>query len=156
MGENEGDKTAAKFCKSCGCGGDPVPAPTPSPPDEDCKDDNDKIKLTNQDKKMKCEKIESNGLCKDKVENEGDKTAAEFCKSCGCGKDPCKDDNDRIKLTSQDQNWNCARIEKKGLCKDKVENEGDKTAADFCKSCGCGGDPVPAPTPSPLDEDCKD
>ena len=26
----------------------------------------------------------------------------------------------------------------KKLCKDKVENEGDKTAAKFCTSCGCG------------------
>merc|ERR1712238_453093 len=112
--------------------------PSSLPIDEDCKDDNDKIKLTSQDQNMNCARIEKKGLCKDKVENEGDKTAADFCKSCGCGEDPCKDDNDRIKLTSQDQNWNCARIEKKGLCKDKVENEGDKTAADFCKSCGCG------------------
>merc|ERR1712238_600170 len=164
MGENEGDKTAAEFCKSCGCGEVP------------CKDDNDKIKLTSQDQNWNCARIEKKGLCKDKVENEGDKTAADFCKSCGCGNAPsnapsivpskepsvvpsnapshvpskapsvvpskapsevpsdtpsvpsCKDDNDKIKLTSQDQNWNCARIERKGLCKDKVENEGDKTA----------------------------
>merc|ERR1712238_336541 len=114
--------------------------PSSLPIDEDCKDDNDRIKLTSQDQNMNCARIEKKGLCKDKVENEGDKTAAEFCKSCGCGEVPCKDDNDKIKLTSQDQNWNCARIEKKGLCKDKVENEGDKTAADFCKSCGCGED----------------
>merc|ERR1712238_412482 len=124
--------------------------PSSLPIDEDCKDDNDKIKLTSQDQNWNCARIEKKGLCKDKVENEGDKTAADFCKSCGCGEVPvpaptpspldedCKDDNDKIKLTSQDQNWNCARIEKKGLCKDKVENEGDKTAADFCKSCGCG------------------
>jgi len=44
----------------------------------------DKLKLTTQDKKMKCEKIETKELCGEKVKNEGDKTAAEFCKSCGC------------------------------------------------------------------------
>merc|ERR1712161_35043 len=149
--ENEDDKTAADFCKSCGCGGDTVPpAPTPSPPDEDCKDDTDKIKLTNQDKKMKCEKIESSGFCEDEVENEVDKTAADFCTICGCGGDPvpaptpsppdedCKGDTDKIKLTNQDKKMKCEKIESNGFCKDEVENEVDKTAADFCTICGCG------------------
>merc|ERR1712238_296964 len=49
----------------------------------------------------------------------------------------------------------CAYINTKELCGDPVENQEDKTAADFCKSCGVGGgDPGPAPTPSPPDDDC--
>merc|ERR1711865_857215 len=152
---DEGDKTAAEFCTSCGC----VEGPGPSPPDEDCKDDTEKIKLTNQEKKLKCKQIKQKELCGETVKNEGDKTAANFCTSCGCGGDPtpsppadCKDEKDKIVLT--DESWGelkCKQIENKELCGEKVKNEVDKTAVDFCTSCGCGG---PAPTPSPPDEDC--
>merc|ERR1712238_74149 len=154
---------------SCGCGEDPVPAPTPSPPDEDCKGDDDKIKLTNQENKMKCFKIELNGLCEEEVENEDDKKAENFCTSCGCGEDPvpaptpsppddaCKDNDVKIMLTLEngmDKEFTCGKIETKELCGKKVKDQGDKTAEKFCTSCGCGEDPVPAPTPSPPDEDC--
>merc|ERR1712238_549702 len=168
---DEDGETAAEFCTSCGCGESPVPstAPTPSPPDEDCKGDDSKIKLTNQKKKMKCSKIKSNGLCEEGVENEDNKTAENFCTSCGCGEDPVPaptpsppdedctlEDDDLLKLTTKNNEKTCAYINTKGLCDDPVENQDDKTAADFCISCGvCDGDPVPAPTPSPPDEDCK-
>jgi len=61
--------------------------PTPSPPDDDCKDDNDEIKLTEKGTKT-CAKIDKEGWCGEKVKDEDDKTAAEFCTSCGCGGDP--------------------------------------------------------------------
>merc|ERR1712161_22068 len=170
--KDEGGETAVDFCTSCGCGESPVPstAPTPSPPDEDCKGDDSKIKLTNQKKKMKCSKIKSNGLCEEGVENEDDKTAENFCTSCGCGEDPvpaptpsppddaCKDNDVKIMLTLEngmDKEFTCGKIETKELCGKKVKDQGDKTAENFCTSCSCGEDPVPAPTPSPPDEDCK-
>jgi len=169
--KDEGGATANEFCTSCGCGESPVPstAPTPSPPDEDCKGDDSKIKLTNQKKKMKCSKIKSNGLCEEGVENEDDKTAENFCTSCGCGEDPvpaptpsppddaCKDNDVKIMLTLEngmDKEFTCGKIETKELCGKKVKDQDGKTAENFCTSCGCGEDPVPAPTPSPPDEDC--
>ena len=41
----------------------------------------------------------------------------------------------------------CKKINKNGWCDKKVQDEGGKTAADFCTSCGCesGGDPTPSP-----------
>merc|ERR1712238_454668 len=158
---DEGDKTAAKFCTSCGCerGGDP----TPSPPD-DCKEDDDRIVLTDKNE-LKCKKIKKQELCGEKVKNEGDKTAADFCTSCGCGgsapptpsppdEDCTLGDSDTLQLTTKKNEQTCAKIVTKKLCDDAVENQEDKTAADFCLSCGCGGSTPP--TPSPPDEDnCK-
>merc|ERR1712238_608908 len=55
-----GGGRAKDFCTSCGeCGEDPVP--TPSPPDDDCKGDDDEIKLKEEGKK-KCKKISDKGL----------------------------------------------------------------------------------------------
>merc|ERR1711935_787024 len=129
----------------------------------ECKADDDTIPLKfKEDKKFTCEKINRKQWCDKKVTDEGDKTAAEFCTSCGCieGPDPgpsppdedCKDDTDKIRLTNQEKKLNCKQIKQKELCGEKVKNEGDKTAVDFCTSCGCesGGDP----TPSPPDDDC--
>ena len=81
--EDEGDKTATKFCTICGCGEDPVPASSPSPPADNCKDNDDKIELT-EEGKQKCKKTNKNGWCDKKVNDEGDKTAAKFCTICGC------------------------------------------------------------------------
>jgi len=139
------------LCISCGvCGGDPVPAPTP-----DCTlEDDDKLMLTTQNKKLTCARIEKKKLCDDEVENQEDKTAADLCISCGvCGGDPvpaptpsppdedkCKGANDTLKLKKKGDKT-CAAIKEKGLCKEKVKKADGKKkkASDFCASCGCGG-----------------
>merc|ERR1712194_611494 len=151
--EGKGDKTAAAFCTICGCesGGDPTPPP--SPPD-DCKEDNKKIRLTDEGN-QKCKEIKKQKWCDKKVEGKGDKTAADFCTICGCesGGDPapeppddCKKDKEKIVLTNEGEQ-KCQKIKNKGWCDEKVEGKGDKTAADFCTICGCesGGDPAPEP-----------
>merc|ERR1712238_210952 len=139
---------------------------TPSPTDDDCKDIDDEIELTKEGT-TKCRKIGKKGWCGEKVKDEGDKTAAKFCTICGCGVNPvpvptpsptdddCKDIDDEIELT-EEGTTKCRKIDKKGWCGEKVNDEGDKTAAKFCTICGCGVDPVPSPTPSPPDDDCKD
>ena len=148
----------------------PTNAPSVTPVFE-CKADDDKITLEKNDKKITCEKINRKNWCDEKVKDEDGETAAEFCTSCGCGESPVPsmaptpsppdedctlEDDDLLKLTTKNNEKTCAYINTKGLCDDPVENQDDKTAADFCISCGvCDGDPVPAPTPSPPDEDCK-
>merc|ERR1712238_361492 len=132
--------------------------------------DNDvKIMLTlenGMDKEFTCGKIETKELCGKKVKDQDGKTAEKFCTSCGCGEDPvpstaptpsppddaCKDNDVKIMLTLEngmDKEFTCGKIETKELCGKKVKDQGDKTAENFCTSCGCGEDPVPAPTPSP-------
>merc|ERR1712194_125775 len=94
-----------------------------------------------------------------------DKTAADFCLSCGCGgsapptpsppdEDCTLGDSDKLKLTTKKRKQTCAKIEEEKLCDDPVQNQDEKTAADFCLSCGCGGSPPPTPSP-PEDGNCK-
>merc|ERR1712085_123218 len=139
------------------------PTPPPSPPD-DCKEDNKKIRLTDEGN-QKCKEIKKQKWCDKKVKGKGDKTAADFCTICGCesGGDPtpppsppddCKEDNKKIVLTDEGKQ-KCKEIKKQKWCDKKVEGKGDKTAADFCTICGCesGGDPTPQPSPP---DDCKE
>merc|ERR1712194_751508 len=109
--------------------------------------------------------------CDDPVENQDDKTAADFCLSCGCGgpapptpsppdEGNCKGADDTLKLKTKGEKT-CAKIKEKGFCTKPVateEQDGQKKkASDFCTSCGCEDDGGSAPvTPSPPDEgNCK-
>ena len=133
--QDEGGKTAANFCASCGCESDGDP--TPSPPD-DCKEDDDKIVLTDEGE-LKCKKIKSQALCDEKVQDEGGKTAAGFCISCGCESggdfapsppDDCKEDDYKIVLTDEGE-LKCKKFKSQVLFDEKVQDEGGKTAANF-------------------------
>merc|ERR1711935_834313 len=98
-----------------------------------------------------CAKIEEKKLCDDPVENQDEKTAADFCLSCGCGgsapptpsppdEGNCKGADDTLKLKTKGEKT-CAKIKEKGFCTKTVateEQDGNKKkASDFCTSCGC-------------------
>ena len=169
----EWDKTTANSCINFGvCSGDPFPAPTPSPQNDDCTlGKTDTLKLTTKNKELMCAKINSKKICDNEVENQEDKTVADFCISCGvCGGNPvpaftsspsdddkCKGAYDSLKLKIKGDKT-CAAI-KKEFCKEKVKKEEKdgkkKKASNFCTGCVCGGglDSGPVLTLPPYD--CK-